>query len=764
MNQENISDNNANGAGTCIGKCPSFGRCPVDEQRRPGRYSATANRRRERINWRPFNKVVMECYYESEPDRRGFMKRMKRNWDDRGLFEVSAQRLLDQVRVIKTNEYFSKVELEEIRRKVENRNNEEVQASEEQDSNLSEQRINTENVETSEEERPGQLEDENEPTQGETEIATSEFHILTDSELTEEQLEMIKIICELPKKKEKITNVSFRKVDRKKLREITSDVNKVLKYIMTNDVETNDLINDVAVYVNQRLGLKQRKDKVSQEPFWKRRIQRDINELRKTVGKLDRYAKGQIKNMKKLEQICKKHHVKKKGVKVVMEELKQRITAKGAKIDRYEKRINLFRINRMFSSNQKRVFVALNGEVIKENTVPNADESRKFWSEIWDNPVEHNDDAEWLRESETESKGVNKQDDVKITAQDVRKQTGKIPNWKAAGPDGIQGYWLKNLSSLHDRIACQLNAVVESGDVPAWLTYGRTVLCVKDRSKGNAASNFRPISCLPLMWKLLTGMLSEQLYKHVDTNDMLPSEQKGCRKETRGTKDQLLIDRMVLKNCKRRHTNLAMAYVDYKKSYDMIPHSWILKSLQLVGAADNIVNVLEKSMTKWKVHLNAGDKVLGDVNVKRGILQGDSLSSLLFVICLIPMSLILRKMKAGYSLGKNQPKLNHLLYMDDLKLFGQSERDIESLVNTVHRFSCDIGMRFGIEKCGVIVMKRGQMVTCDGIELPDGEKMKGVSEEGCKYLGIVELDGIKEKAMKEIFTKEYKRRIKLILK
>ena len=121
-------------------------------------------------------------------------------------------------------------------------------------------------------------------------------------------------------------------------------------------------------------------------------------------------------------------------------------------------------------------------------------------------------------------------------------------------------------------------------------------------------------------------------------------------------------------------------------------------------------------------------------------------------------------MKAGYSLGKNQPKLNHLLYMDDLKLFGQSERDIESLVNTAHRFSCDIGMRFGIEKCGVIVMKRGKMVTCDGIELPDGEKMKGVSEEGCKYLGIVELDGIKEKEMKERLTKEYKRRIKLILK
>ena len=81
----------------------------------------------------------------------------------------------------------------------------------------------------------------------------------------------------------------------------------------------------------------------------------------------------------------------------------------------------------------------------------------------------------------------------------------------------------------------------------------------------------------------------------------------------------------------------------------MVTYWWILKSLQLVEAADNIMNVLEKSMTTWKVQLNAGDKVSGNVKVKRGIFQGGSLSPLHLVICLIQMSLILRKMKAGYS-------------------------------------------------------------------------------------------------------------------
>ena len=135
-------------------------------------------------------------------------------------------------------------------------------------------------------------------------------------------------------------------------------------------------------------------------------------------------------------------------------------------------------------------------------------------------------------------------------------------------------------------------------------------------------------------------------------------------------------------------------------------------------------------MSSWRVQLNVGDQVLRNVNIRRRIFQGDSLSPFLFVICLLPMFLILRKMKAGHGLGKNRPKLNHLLYMDDLKLFGQSERDIESLVNTAHIFSCDIGMKFGIDKCGVIIMKRGKISTCDGISLPDGQRMKRINEDG----------------------------------
>ena len=99
----------------------------------------------------------------------------------------------------------------------------------------------------------------------------------------------------------------------------------------------------------------------------------------------------------------------------------------------------------------------------------------------------------------------------------------------------------------------------------------------KDKSKGNVASNYRPITCLPLMWKLLTGVIADQIYAHLDQEKLLPEEQEGCRKGSRGTSNLLCIDRAVINEVSFRNKNLAMVWIDYKKSYDMAPYSWIIE-------------------------------------------------------------------------------------------------------------------------------------------------------------------------------------------
>ena len=266
------------------------------------------------------------------------------------------------------------------------------------------------------------------------------------------------------------------------------------------------------------------------------------------------------------------------------------------------------------------------------------------------------------------------------------------------------------------------------------------------------------------MWKFLTGVIAEEMYNYLEREKILSEEQKGCRRGSRGTKDQLLIDKTVLKDCRKRHTNLSMALIDYRKAYDLVPHSWVNECMEMFGLAEKLRMFLQKSMQQWRLLLTANGEDLREVNVKREIFQGDSLSPSMFVLSMVPLSLILKKVSACYKWGEKEYRVNHLLFMDDLKLYAKSEEQTNTLVRTVYVFSTDISMEFGIKKCGILTMKRRKIVKSEGVQLPDGEVMKQVGQEGYTYLGIIELDKIKETEMKKKITKEYKRRQRLILR
>ena len=125
-------------------------------------------------------------------------------------------------------------------------------------------------------------------------------------------------------------------------------------------------------------------------------------------------------------------------------------------------------------------------------------------------------------------------------------------------------------------------------------------------------------------------------------------------------------------------------------------------------------------MEQWKLSLRSNGEDLGQVAVKRETFQGDNFSPLLFLLSMALLSLILRKVNTSYEWGKKEYKLNHLLFMDDLKLFLKSEEQMDTLVRTVYVFSSNIGMEFGMKKCGIFTMKREKVVRCEGIKLPNG--------------------------------------------
>ncbi|KAL4008504.1 hypothetical protein ACER0C_002356 [Sarotherodon galilaeus] len=371
-----------------------------------------------------------------------------------------------------------------------------------------------------------------------------------------------------------------------------------------------------------------------------------------------------------------------------------------------------------------------------KRTAPPRLETEQYWKSIWEKDATQNGNAQWLVDLRADHSDLPEQGPVTITVADIQERVSNMKSWTAPGPDMVHAYWLKKLTALHECLAAQMNQLLVNERHPEWLTEGRTVLIPKDPKKGPVPSNYRPITCLSTTWKLLSGIILAKMNRHM--GQYMSGAQKGIGKNTRGAKHQLLVDRTVSRDCKTRRTNLCTAWIDYKKAC----------APQLDTGMPRIV---QDQQDPKSLH----QELNGDVAYNtRGQLQAHSTS-------LNPLSEIINKTGYGYRL-RNGAVVSHLVYMDDIKLYAKSERDMDSLIHTTRLYSNDIGMSFGLEKCSRMVTKKGKVVRTEGIELLEGNIAD--IEDSYKYLGIPQVNGNHEEAARKAATTKYLQRVRQVLR
>ena len=699
-----------------------------------GEKWATETTRRKKWTQKE-NLEVMRCYFLSEPKKRGYRKRMHSIWQQRNpSAPVSEQRLADQRHVINRAGTFTPVEIENIQRQL-------TCQEEQQLHHHQEPRQNTPIVE-----EPLEAQSEGIPPEG-----------TLAREIIDEMAAMRMVEVRAP--------VRILKRSDPQLYQLVKEANIAVQSIPTKNItETNLLMYSTAKTIARRIqgGERAKKPTKPQTPPWRRRLENKIAQTRKDISKLDAAKRGRTKLTDDLKQ---KYWLEQRGFNHAIEDAKQRLTALAHRLKRYNARNEQFRVNKMFKEQPGRVYQNLRGNGSNESPpVPDKGETEQFWRKIWGEQKHHRTGAEWIKDFNANHEAVSPQPPVNITEEVVRAKVKKMSNWKSPGPDQVQGFWLKKMTGLHERMATQLQQIIDDPtNLPKWLTNGRTTLIQKDPTKGNAPSNYRPITCLPTTWKLLSGILADGVMAHLSQQNILAEEQKGIKPGSRGTKDQLFIDKAVCKDSRTRRTNLAVAWIDYQKAYDSVPHSWIIEAMRMHKIDDKICTLIEESMPNWVTDLTASGEHLARIPVRCGIFQGDALSPLLFCVAINPLSHILRNSRRGYTLRSGHI-IHHLLYMDDLKLYGKNEREIDSMINTVRIFSDDIGMKFGLEKCGRLIIKRGKVVVTQGLLLDIGKIRDVEVEKGYKYLGILQGMENLQKQVKANTVKTYTKRIRQVMK
>ena len=109
----------------------------------------------------------------------------------------------------------------------------------------------------------------------------------------------------------------------------------------------------------------------------------------------------------------------------------------------------------------------------------------------------------------------------------VKKQAKKMKNWTALGKDEVHGFWIKHLTSLHSKIAQQLNRLLQTATIEEWLSTGKTILLMKNKMAGAIPSNYRPITWLCTTFKLMTAIIADTIQNHLYKYNLIPDEQKG---------------------------------------------------------------------------------------------------------------------------------------------------------------------------------------------------------------------------------------------
>ena len=200
-----------------------------------------------------------------------------------------------------------------------------------------------------------------------------------------------------------------------------------------------------------------------------------------------------------------------------------------------------------------------------------------------------------------------------------------------------------------------------------------------------------------------------------------------------------------------------------KKALDSVPHDWIIQALQLGKIPIKIINVIKNLMHLWstKVHLlkNQHNLESGKIHYHIGVIQGDCLSLILFILSFLLSTL------NGYQIGKPDSKrtnISHLFFVDDLKTYAQNIREVKQQLDLIATFSKDIKLEFGIDKFSYINIERGSKSLGVNLSLNDVEISEIENGECYKYLGQGEDIVFDNVLNKERVIAEYLKRVKKI--
>ena len=316
------------------------------------------------------------------------------------------------------------------------------------------------------------------------------------------------------------------------------------------------------------------------------------------------------------------------------------------------------------------------------------------------------------------------------TAEEIVRKLRRAIN-TAPGSDRIEYNDIKQLDP-HGRLLEVLYRTVWRLGIPsAWRT-ARTIFIYK---KGDTAdlSNFRPISLLSSLYKLLSGVLANRIVAAATDLGWVSPEQKGFLPGVHGIQEHTEMLLSAVAYAKRQKQDLSLVFLDLANAFGSLPHAYLGALFQSLPLPDNLKRLLADIY-----HDNNADFVVNrqvvSVALSSGVRQGDGLSAVVFILAAEPLiRLVKEQLATGFDLFGTT--LRTLAYADDMALISGSRELLQRVIAGLSRLARELGLIFNPPKCASLTHMAGKVTAVAPLTINDRDIRELKEDEAEPYLG-----------------------------
>jgi hypothetical protein len=389
---------------------------------------------------------------------------------------------------------------------------------------------------------------------------------------------------------------------------------------------------------------------------------------------------------------------------------------------------------RMFKADKSKLAAEIFDSVDTSAIKPPLDDAYEHFRTIWETTTK---DAGTVDESQIETVGV----DVllaPITREEITWAIDQTSHHTAVGPDRVSLDQIKSIAKKE--IWCAFNVWLGSRRIPDLLKTNRTALLPKGSDGLTNIKNWRPITIASLLIRLYNKILARRM-QHVFH---ISRKQTGF-KPMNGVGQNTSLLHHLLRHARTNQNSIFVCLLDVSKAFDSVPHDSIKRALKRNGCPSEFIDLVVDQYHQVTTRISYGKDSSPIIELRRGVKQGDPMSSILFNLVIDELFEIIGD-RFGYEIA-GVGSVNARAFADDIALVSGTEVGMQKLLLETEEFLSNRGLELNVKKCIAICLRKAgkvkkSQIADSTVQNPpkfviktEPIRLLGVNEQ-CRYLGV----------------------------